>query len=65
MPTTETATQRLASLLLGQPVTAWIAQERSEGRSWRQVAADLKVATNGQIEITHEAARGWHEEIAA
>ena len=65
MSTTETPTQRLATIALGQPVTKWIAAQREYGSSWRKIAEDLKTATNGQIEITHEAVRGWHEEVAA
>lgn len=54
-----TPTQRLASVLLGRPVQDWLSDRREAGRSWRLVARDLYEATNGQIDITHEAARKW------
>ena len=60
-----TPTQRLAGLLLGQPVDRWIAERRKAGRSWRLVARDLYEATNGQIDVTHETVRTWAEDVAA
>ena len=54
-----TPNQKLAGLLLGQPVKDWLATRRATGRSWRLIARDLYEATNGQIDITHEAARKW------
>jgi hypothetical protein len=65
MPLLETPTQRLATLLLGQPVRDWIAEQRENGRSWRTIANDLKARTNGQVDVTHEAIRGWADEAAA
>lgn len=65
MDPTDTPTQRLAAAALGQPVTEWIAIRRADGRSWREIAADLADATDGQIVVTHEAVRGWHEATAA
>lgn len=63
--TTETPTQRLASILLGRPLDGWIADHRSAGRSWRLIARDLYEATNGQIDVTHETVRGWFTQDAA
>ena len=60
-----TPTQRLAGMILGEPVAAWIARQRSAGKSWRAVAADLRERTNGQIDISYEAVRRWAEEDAA
>lgn len=65
MTPASTPTQRLASLLLGRPVQHWIAEQREAGWSWRKIAHDLKVATNGQVDISHEAVRGWAERTAA
>lgn len=59
---TSTPTQRLASLILGRPVQDWIHDRRRAGRSWRLIARDLYEATNGQIDITHQAARNWADE---
>jgi hypothetical protein len=60
-----TPTQQLASLLLGQPVHNWIAMQRASGSSWRKIADDLNARTNGQVDVTHEAVRGWADEAAA
>jgi hypothetical protein len=65
MPLLETPTQRLATLLLGQPVREWIAEQRERGNSWRKIADDLNARTNGQVDVTHEAVRGWADEAAA
>lgn len=65
MPPTETPTQRLAAMLLGQPVHTWISERRIGGSSWRTIAVDLKHATNGQVVVSHEAVRQWSEERAA
>lgn len=64
MEPTDTPTQRLAAAVLGQPVTEWIAIRRADGRSWRELAADLADATNNQIVVTHETVRGWYEAAA-
>ena len=57
-----TPTQRLASLILGQPILVWMAERRREGMSWRLISRDLYDRTNGQIDITHETLRIWAEE---
>ena len=62
MGTTETANQRLASLLLERPVMDWIADQRTAGRSWLTIANDLRTATDGQVDISHEAVRLWAEQ---
>ena len=54
-----TPTQRLAGMILGKPVKDYIAERRALGRSWRLVARDLYDATNGQIDITYQAAKNW------
>lgn len=60
-----TATQKLASHLLGQDVHAFIAERRAGGRAWRYIARDLYEATNGQVDVTYETLRQWHDEVAA
>jgi hypothetical protein len=62
---TLTPNQKLAGMLLGKPVKDYIAERRAAGRSWRLVSRDLYEATNGQIDITGEAARLWAMEEAA
>lgn len=55
----ETPTQRLATLLLEQPVTDWIADKRAAGLSWRVIARDLHTSTQGAVDVTAETLRGW------
>lgn len=54
------ARQRLADLLLGQPVADFIAERRTAGARWHVIAADLRAATDGEIDISGEAIRQWH-----
>lgn len=54
-----TPTQRLASLLLNQPVAGWITERRDAGTSWRRIACDLCATTGGQVDVTAETLRGW------
>jgi len=58
-PTTpRTDKQRLADLLLGQPVEEWIAARRPD-TSWEKIAAELTQATQGGIEVTDMTVRRW------
>ena len=52
MDPTDTPTQRLAAAALGQPVTDWIALRRADGRSWREIAADLADALLAGLALT-------------
>lgn len=61
MDTRDTPTQRLATICLGQPVREWIAARRAEGASWRSIADQMYEQTRGEIELTHEAVRQWHD----
>lgn len=61
----ETPTQRLASLILQEDVRDFIARKRDEGRPWRFIARDLHDATQGQVDVTYETLRQWHEGAAA
>lgn len=54
-----TPTQRLASTLLGQPLEEWVAARRLMRMSWKAIAAELSVSTNGQVNISRETLRGW------
>jgi hypothetical protein len=60
-----TSTQKLAGIILGRPVEDWIDDRRTAGRSWRLIARDLYEATNGQVDITHEAVRRWADRKTA
>lgn len=54
--------QDLASGLLGQNVLDWIAERRDpdDKRSWRMIARQLRVATEGEVDVTGETIRLWH-----
>jgi hypothetical protein len=65
MNESSTPSQRLAAVLLGQPVHEWIAGRRSAGRSWREIVEDLSEATGGQVVVVHETLRSWAIEVAA
>ena len=58
--TTETPTQRLATLILGRDLGSFVAERRAEGRAWRFVARDLYEATGGEIDVTYETLRSWY-----
>lgn len=55
---TETTKQRLASLLLGQPVAPWI-RARRPGTSWRVICAELREATKGEIDVPIQTLINW------
>jgi hypothetical protein len=55
----ETATQRLATILLERDVRDFITERRTAGRAWRFIARDLYDATEGQVDVTYETLRQW------
>lgn len=57
----QTPTQRLAGMLLGQPVLEWLAPQVEAGASCRDLARSLRAATNGQVDLTGESIRKWLE----
>lgn len=61
MPTV-TATQRLAEVLIGEPVVAWCATRRATGASLRAIATELRKATDDKVDVTAETIRAWLEE---
>jgi len=62
MTTTEaTDKQRLATILLGEPVHEWIGDRRADGHSWRDIAQMLTTATGGSVVVSHESVRQWAE----
>lgn len=54
-----TATQRLADILLDEPVETFVSRKRSEGRSWRLIARDIYTLTDGQVDVTTQTLRMW------
>jgi hypothetical protein len=59
---TGSPTQRLADLLLGEPVLPWITARRAEGLSWRKIAQQLYLDTG--IDVTGETVRVWLDEAS-
>lgn len=59
-------TQQLAEIILGRPLSAYVADRRAEGLAWRKVASALQADTDGRIAVSHEALRLWYgDELAA
>ncbi|WP_132110969.1 hypothetical protein [Actinocrispum wychmicini] len=55
----QTASTRLASILLGVDLKRWVAERRDRDRpaSWLNISRELAEATNGQVSLSHEALR--------
>lgn len=51
--------QRLATLILGRDVLAFIAELRDDGRTWPEVRDRLRDATGGEIDVTFQALQQW------
>ncbi len=51
--------QRYADMLLGRSVDDFIAERRANGQSYRRIAADLRDATSGEIDISDVTVRAW------
>lgn len=60
----ETSMQRLASLLLDEPLEHYVRSRRAEGRAWRLIARDLWTDTSGEIDVTYETLRTWYPDEA-
>jgi hypothetical protein len=52
--------QRLADILLGRPVLDFISERRADDVSYRRIAADLRDATSGEIDVSDVTVRAWH-----
>lgn len=55
----QTPRARLASLLIGRPVLTVIEELRADGRSWPFIAAHIRDATDGEIDVTWQAVQQW------
>ena len=66
MANTPTATQRLATVLLGQDLGEWVAERRAHPYqpSWQAIADELTRTTDGQIEVSRETLRLWYADPA-
>ncbi|MBA2558447.1 MAG: hypothetical protein H0V07_00905 [Propionibacteriales bacterium] len=54
-----TPTQALADHLLKQPVEQWIRERRSQGKSYRRIALELRDATKQAIEVSDRTITMW------
>lgn len=54
--------QRLASMSLGTDVVAWVRARRDTPAepSFRTIAAELRAATGGMVDVTDETIRLWY-----
>lgn len=55
-----TATQALATLLLGEPLRDVVLDLRRQGYSWGQVASKVASDTDGVVTVTRETYRLWY-----
>lgn len=56
-----TPNQRLADILLGEPVEDWISRKRAEGLSWRRISLVLR--DEKDIDVAPGTLLAWVEEI--
>lgn len=56
-----TIAHQLADELLGPdgPLEHFVAERRSQRRSWRLIARDLYEATDRRVDVTYETLRSW------
>jgi hypothetical protein len=62
VPKPSTPVQRLASVLIGRPVTSFIAERRAAGDTWQTVRDALCEATAGEVDVTWQAVQKWAAE---
>jgi hypothetical protein len=60
MTTRRPPQQRYADLLLGRSVDDFITERRANDISYRRIAADLRDATSGEIDVSDVTVRAWH-----
>lgn len=57
--TTATATQELATVLLGEDVVKYVLHARSKGTHWQQIVTDLSEKTEGRVRVTARSLQVW------
>lgn len=57
--------QRAASTGLGTDVIEWARVQRDDGRSFAEIARELRVSTGGIVDVTDETIRRWISEAVA
>ena len=65
MPTELTPTQRLAEVLISRPLAEYVSEKRNARPRWpwRLIAEQLATDTDGQVNVTYEALRGWYGDL--
>jgi hypothetical protein len=58
-----TAKQQLAELIFDGDLSAFVAEERAKGASWRVIAADVSARLNRRAYVSHESLRQWYGDI--
>lgn len=63
--TSPTPLRQLADFLLREKggLEDFVQRRRADGRSWRVIARDLYLATEGQADVSNETLRGWFPEL--
>lgn len=53
--------------MAGYPILDFIADQRDAGKSWQQIADEIKEATEGVVDLGRDTVRRWLEasEVAA
>jgi len=57
----ETDLQRLATIILGEPVEEWLLVRHRARSSYRTIADELAEATGGQVRVTRQAIGLWRQ----
>lgn len=67
MQRTNTATQRLASVILGQDLGEWVAERRAHPYepSWQAIADELREVTDNEVDVSRETLRLWYGQRVA
>jgi len=60
-----TPLKQLTDLLLREPVEEWLGRRYAAGRSTREIAADLRTATDNRIVVSHTTIWLWLNESGA
>ena len=57
-------TQRIAAMLLGEPLRPWLERQRVLGLSAQAIAWELRQATDGEVVVSDQTILNWLAEDA-
>jgi len=57
-------TQRIATMLLGEPLRPWLERQRVLGLSAQAIAWELRQATDGEVVVSDQTILNWLAEDA-